>query len=283
MCEEKWYSLDEQDVYEVLQSRPEGLDALEIEHRRKVYGPNTLPAKEPPTIWTILLHQVLNPLIFILLAAAVASLAIGEATDAVFILIVIALNSGLGAYEENQAEKSAASLQRLLKISARVRRDDEEVEIPSEDVVPGDIVLLESGDKAPADLRLIQANNLASDESFLTGESMAAVKQTAPLPENTGVSDRKNMVFAGSTISSGRGTGIIVDDNFASIVAGVEEGRFAYDNVRQGDLPAHFHGCCGSDDVSRIDSGRPAHSAAGSAAAVAQPSHQRHPGCGSGV
>ncbi|MDD4997711.1 MAG: HAD-IC family P-type ATPase, partial [Syntrophales bacterium] len=109
-----------------------------------------------------------------------------------------------------QAEKSAAGLQRLLKIKARVHRGGKMRDIPAEMVVPGDIVVLESGNKVPADLRLVQANHLASDESFLTGESMAAVKQTAALPEDTGVSDRKNMAFAGSTIASGRGTGIVV-------------------------------------------------------------------------
>jgi len=210
LCEEKWHALDEQDVYGELQSGPDGLADPEAARRLTYYGPNTLPTKEPPTIWAILLHQVLNPLIFILLAAAVASVAIGEAADALFILIVIVLNSGLGTYQEYQAEKSAAGLQRLLRIKARMRRGGKETDIPAEMVVPGDIVVLESGNKVPADLRLVQANNLASDESFLTGESMAAVKQTAALPEDTGVSDRKNMVFAGSTINSGRGIGIAV-------------------------------------------------------------------------
>ncbi len=205
-----WHAFEEQYVYEDLQTRFKGLDKTESAERLKFYGPNTLPVQEPPTVWAILLHQILNPLIFILLAAAVASLAIGEAVDALFILIVIALNSGLGAYQEYQAEKSAAGLQNLLKIKARVRRDDKEMDIPAEKVVPGDIVLLVSGNKVPADLRLIQANSLASDESFLTGESMASEKQTPPLPEDTGVSDRKNMVFAGSTITSGRGVGIVV-------------------------------------------------------------------------
>ncbi|MGV8074469.1 MAG: cation-translocating P-type ATPase [Syntrophobacteraceae bacterium] len=210
LCEEKWHAMDEQVVFEELQGRPEGLDELEAVERLKFYGLNILPVKEPPTIWTILLHQVLNPLIFILLAAAAASLAIGEGSDAVFILIVIALNSGLGAYQEYQAEKSAAGLQHLLKIHARVRRNNSEHDVPAEELVPGDIVILESGNKVPADLRLILANNLASDESFLTGESMAAVKQTATLREDTGVSDRKNMVFAGSTVTSGRAVGIVV-------------------------------------------------------------------------
>ncbi len=210
LCREKWHAMEEQNVYEVLQSCPEGLNVQEAAQRLLFYGPNTLPAKEPTTIWVILLHQILNPLIFILMAAAVASLAIGEATDALFILIVITLNSVLGAYQEYQAEKGAASLQRLLKIRAWVRRNNVEHEIPSEKVVPGDIVLLESGNKVPADLRLIQSNNLTSDESFLTGESLAAHKQIDLLPEDTGVSDRKNMVFAGSTITSGRGIGIVV-------------------------------------------------------------------------
>jgi magnesium-transporting ATPase (P-type) len=223
LSEEKWHSLEAEEVYKELQSQPEGLDDEEAADRLRFYGPNTLPLKEPPGIWTILLHQVLNPLIFILLAAAVASVAIGEVTDAIFILVVIVLNSGLGAYQEFQAERSAASLQRLLKIKARVRRGGKEEEIPSEEVVPGDIVLLESGNKAPADLRLFHAQGLAADESFLTGESMAAEKQTGRLPEDTGVSDRKNMVFAGSTITSGRGTGIVVGTGLETQVGIIAE------------------------------------------------------------
>jgi magnesium-transporting ATPase (P-type) len=210
LSEERWHSLGEEEVRAELESRPEGLEAQEVAQRLQYYGPNTLPVKAPPTLWAILLHQVRNPLIFILLAAAVASLAIGEAADAIFILIVIALNSGLGAYQEYHAEKSAASLQQLLKITARVRRSRQEREIPAEDVVPGDIVLLESGNKVPADVRLLQTQNLAADESFLTGESMAAVKETGSLPVSTGIGDRKNMVFAGSTMTSGRGVGITV-------------------------------------------------------------------------
>jgi magnesium-transporting ATPase (P-type) len=210
LCEEPWHALDEQSIYGKLESTIEGLDAEEAAHRLTFYGPNALPAKKPPTIWAILLHQVLNPLIFILIAAAVASIAIGEASDALFIIIVIVLNSGLGAYQEYNAEKSAASLQNLLKIIATVRRDSREVEFPSEEVVPGDIVLLESGNKVPADLRLLQVNNLAADESFLTGESIASEKRTGLLAESMGVSERHNMAFAGATITSGRGTGIVV-------------------------------------------------------------------------
>jgi magnesium-transporting ATPase (P-type) len=210
LCEKQWHAFEEQVIYRELQTPPDGLDEREAVQRLTDYGPNTLPTREPPTIWTILLHQVLNPLIFILLAAAAASVAIGEGADAMFILVVIALNSALGAYEEFQAEKSAAGLQRLLKITARVRRNGRETEIPAEEVVPGDIVVLASGNKVPADLRLVQANSLTADESFLTGESIASEKDVATLPEGTSVSDRKNMAFAGSTITSGRGKGIVV-------------------------------------------------------------------------
>jgi len=210
LTENKWHAFEKQDVYEELQSGWDGLDEQEARRRLALYGPNTLPVKEPPTVWTILLHQILNPLIFILLAAAVASVVIGEGADAVFILIVIALNSGLGTYQEYQAEKSAASLQLLLKITARVRRGSTEMDIQAEDVVPGDMVLLESGNKVPADLRLVEVNSLTCDESFLTGESIASEKATASLPEETVLGDRKNMAFAGSTITSGRGVGIVV-------------------------------------------------------------------------
>ena len=210
MCEETWHSLEEGDVFEELDSRPEGLEEPEAARRLGYYGPNTLPSRKVLTGWEIVLHQIKNPLIYILLAAAVASLIIGEASDAVFILVVIILNTSLGAYQEFQAEKSAAGLQQLLKIRAVVQRSGTERMIPSEEVVPGDIVRIESGDKVPADLRLIQANNLTSDESFLTGESIASVKQTGELPAETVVGDRTNMVFAGSSIISGRGVGIVV-------------------------------------------------------------------------
>ncbi len=208
--EDNWHSLEIETILEQLETSPEGLSGEDASERLSTHGPNTLPAKEPPTIWAVLLNQILNPLIFILLAAAVASLAIGELSDAIFILAVIVLNSALGAYQEFNAEKSAAALQRIMKLWARVRRDNKEAEIESKEVVPGDIVLLESGRKVPADLRLLQAHGLAADESFLTGESMAAEKHTDRLPQDTVVSDRNNMVFAGSTITSGRGSGVVV-------------------------------------------------------------------------
>jgi len=218
-----WYALEEESVLEQLNTSERGLDSDEAAHRLNKYGPNTLPIKEPPTIWAILLHQIMNPLIFILIAAAAVSLAIGELTDAIFILAVIVLNSALGAYQEYSAEKSAASLQNLLKITARVRRDGDEREIPAEKLVPGDIVMLESGLKVPADLRLLDARNLASDESFLTGESIASDKRTEVLDSGVVVTDRSNMVFAGATITSGRGVGVVVATGMRTEVGKIAE------------------------------------------------------------
>lgn len=221
--DEKWHSLDENVVFQELLSGKVGLDPKEAADRLEIYGLNTLPSKDLPGIWKILFHQIKDPLIYILIAAAIASLAIGEMTDAFFIIAVVSLNSALGAYQEYNAEKSAASLESLLRIKARVRRASKEFELPSEELVPGDIVLLKSGDKVPADLRLLEAKNLSSDESFLTGESIAATKIAGLLPENIGVSERSNIVFAGATITTGRGIGIVVNTGIQTEVGQIAE------------------------------------------------------------
>ncbi|MFO7827482.1 MAG: HAD-IC family P-type ATPase, partial [Bacteroidales bacterium] len=194
---EKWYSLELDEVFKKLDSSKDGLDSEEVTERLNFYGKNALPPAKPVTLLQIILHQLINPLIFILLAAAIASIAIGEAKDAAFIFLVILINSGLGAYQEYNAAKSAQSLQNLLKISARVKRNKKDQDVDSKNLVPGDIVLLESGLKVPADMRLIEASNLAVDESFLTGESVAAKKSTGTLKKDTRVSERTNMAYAG--------------------------------------------------------------------------------------
>lgn len=221
--QEKWHVLTEEEVFEILDSSNNGLSEEEVAKRLAFYGPNELPVKKPPTLLQILFHQIKNPLIFILIAAAVASIAIGEVIDSLFIIVVIALNSGLGAYQEYNAEMSAASLQKMLKIKARVRRNNIEIEIFSEELVPGDLVLLESGYKVPADLRLLMVNNLAADESFLTGESLATNKITGIIAQELGVSERKNMAYAGSTITTGRGLGIVTATGYGTEVGQIAE------------------------------------------------------------
>ncbi|MDZ7359308.1 MAG: HAD-IC family P-type ATPase [candidate division KSB1 bacterium] len=205
-----WHALAEEAVYRKLQANPEGLTPAQVEERLHEFGKNILPSKKPPTLLQVVLHQFTSPLIYILLIAGVVALAIGDVKDAGFIFAVILLNAAIGTVQEWRAEQSAHALQVLLKIKARVRRDGRQQTIPAEDLVPGDIVLLESGEKVPADLRFVQVNNLTIDEAFLTGESIPAEKSLSLLREDTPVSDRKNMGYAGATVVTGRGTGLVV-------------------------------------------------------------------------
>jgi Ca2+-transporting ATPase len=205
-----WHSLDDSDVIARTESRLQGLTALEAEVRFRQYGPNRLPSKPPPGLALIFIHQFLSPLIYILIAAGVVSAAIGEWTDACFIFAVILLNAVLGTFQEWKAERSAASLQQLLKTSCRVKRDNHLFDLVADDLVPGDIVLLESGSRVPADLRLLEARNLSVDESLLTGESQAVDKQTGTCAETTPLSERSNLAFAGTTVTNGRSLGVVV-------------------------------------------------------------------------
>jgi magnesium-transporting ATPase (P-type) len=210
IANEHWHSFRKEEIFSELKTSETGLNQEEVNKRMQFYGENKLPQGKKVTLMQIILHQLLNPLIFILVAAAIASVAIGEGKDAIFIFLVIFINSALGTYQEYNAERSASSLQKLMKIIARVRRDGKEKEVPSEELVPGDMVLLESGMKVPADMRLLEVSALEIDESFLTGESIAARKQIGLLQENLNVAERTNMAFAGSTVMKGRGVGVVV-------------------------------------------------------------------------
>lgn len=210
IAKENWQSFSIKEIFSEINSSENGLNQEEAIKRIQLYGMNKLPHGKRVTLMQIILHQLISPLIFILVATAVASIAIGEGKDAIFILLVIFINSALGTYQEYSAEKSANSLQNLMKIKARVRRNGKKKETPSEEIVPGDIVLLESGMKVAADLRLIEVSGLELDESFLTGESVAAKKQIDVLQANLGVAERTNMAFAGATVLKGRGIGVVV-------------------------------------------------------------------------
>ena len=209
--EASWHSLEWEQILATLYTEGKGLNESEAKDRQSQFGPNKLPEQSKITLMKIILHQVMNPLIFILVLAAVASILIGEAKDAIFIFLVILINSGLGTYQEFNAEKSASALQNLMKIKAKIKRDGKIKEINSEYLVPGDLVFLESGMKVPADIRLVGASSLEIDESFLTGESLPSIKMLKQLNESVGIPDRVNMAFAGATVLSGRGKGLVVE------------------------------------------------------------------------
>jgi magnesium-transporting ATPase (P-type) len=231
LLKEFWHKHSIAKTFELLESSQSGLSEEEVAERRKHYGLNKLPYKNRISLFRIILHQVVNPLIFILIAAGIASILIGEAEDAIFIFLVITINSSLGAYQEFNAEKSAQGLQKLLKIKARIIRGGKELEVDSESLVPGDYVLLESGAKVPADLRLTQVHNIEIDESFLTGESLAVRKQVKELQQDKTVADRINLAFAGSTVMTGRGEGVVIGTGINTqvgvIASNVAEGESA--------------------------------------------------------
>lgn len=227
----KWYQEDTESALAILGSGINGLGEEEASQRLEKYGKNKLPDRTVISLRKIIWSQLFNPLIFILIAAGIASVLIGEAKDAIFILLVILINTAIGAYQEYNAEKSASNLQKLLKIKARTKREGITKEIDAEELVPGDIVFLESGNKVPADLRLLETAGSELDESLLTGESQSVKKHTDAIPKVTEVPDRKNMAYAGATVISGRATGLVVatglETEVGKIALNVQEGESA--------------------------------------------------------
>lgn len=198
------------DVLSALQSDIHGLSTQTAQQRAQLTGANCLP--RPPHVGPlrIFLHQFLSPLIYILMAAALVSVLIGENLDALFIGIVLLLNAIIGTVQEYSAQKSAATLQTFSSQRTRVERAGEAYEIDAEELVPGDILFLESGDKVPADVRLLTTQALHVDESLLTGESYATKKvATTVLPADTVMAERLNMAYAGTFISRGRGQAVV--------------------------------------------------------------------------
>jgi len=228
-----WHIYSEADTLSRLNADEGGLSGSEAAERLKQSGPNKLPEKKPATFVQIFAQQFVNPLIYILAVAALLAALTGEIKDALFILAVLLINALLGSYHESRAEKSSQALQKLLKIRATVYRDGEAVEIDAEEVVPGDLVWLESGNRVPADMRLLGARGLQVDESLLTGESLPVSKDPAWLgEENTPLADRQNMVFAGSMVGQGRSRGVVVATGIdtavgqvAKAVLGVESSK----------------------------------------------------------
>jgi len=200
-----------EDVFRALASSPDGLSRDEAARRLERFGRNALPTAASASLFGVFLRQFLSPLIYVLLAAGVVSLALGERTDALFIFAVLLINAIIGTVQEYHAARSAEALRRMVSSQTQVVREGESFEIDSEEVVPGDIVILAAGARAPADIRLTHCLGLQIDESLLTGESAPVDKNAGRvLDEETEVADRVNMAFAGSMINRGRGTGVVV-------------------------------------------------------------------------
>jgi calcium-translocating P-type ATPase len=218
-----WHGLSEPEVRARLGTGPAGLTAEEAEERLRRYGPNRLEEIPPPSDLTILLHQFKSPLIYLLLVAAAVTLALGDVVDSAVIGSVLVLNAAIGFVQERRAEASVRALMGLVSPQARVVRGGREWGLESSDLVPGDVVLLESGVRVPADIRLTAATSLQIDESPLTGESLPVMKRIDPLDVSIATAERVNLAFTGTVVAIGRGRGYVVATGTATELGAISE------------------------------------------------------------
>ena len=216
--EKQWFNKEVKDVEKELETDlKKGLNSSKVEAHKEKYGLNELQEKKKESLFKKFMAQFKDFSIIVLIIAAIVSGAVGIAegegiTDTIIILIVVLLNAVIGVVQESKAEKSLEALKKLSEHAAKVIRDGKEQVIPARELVPGDIVILETGDYVSADLRIIEAVNLKSQESSLTGESVPVEKETAPIEgSEIGIGDRVNMLFSSSLITYGRGKAIVVE------------------------------------------------------------------------
>ncbi len=206
-----WHELPETEVVQLLESnRTGGLTEAEVNARLRQFGPNLMTAQKPVSEWRRFLLQFAQPLMYILLLASAVTLILGEYVDSAVIFTVTFVNALVGFFQESKAEKAIEALSKMVITEATVRRDARKQRINSEGLVPGDIVLLQSGDKVPADLRLLEVRSLQVDESALTGESVPVEKLHAALAQGAVLADRKNLAFAGTLVTYGQAEGVVL-------------------------------------------------------------------------
>ncbi|MDT8405303.1 cation-transporting P-type ATPase [Sulfuriflexus sp.] len=205
-----WHTLSAEQVLADLKTSPDGLSDVEARHRQETYGPNRLPRAEKRSLLMRFLHQFNNILIYVLLAAALITGLLEHWIDTSVILAVVIINAIIGFVQEGKAEMAMDAIRDMLAPKASVLRDGHRQTVEGEALVPGDIVLLEAGDKVPADLRLLKLRGLQIQEAILTGESLAVEKRLAPVKAGAALGDRSCLAFSGTTVTSGQGKGVVV-------------------------------------------------------------------------
>ncbi len=213
-----WHALPEEDVARQIVAvdlplaalLERGLSQAEVIQRQKQYGPNELKAKAATPAWVKFLQQFNQSLLYILMVAGAVKAFLGSWRNAIVIWAVVVINALIGYIQESKAEEAIAALARSVVTEVTVIREGQKLRVPSRELVPGDVVLLSSGDKVPADLRLLSVRNLQVDESALTGESVPVEKRLGSLAEDTPLADRQNMAYAGSFVTFGQGAGVVV-------------------------------------------------------------------------
>ena len=225
-----WHTLSSDEVGALLDSPAAGLSDAEAEQRLRTYGPNRLPESESRGPLLRFLAQFHNLLIYVLLGAGVVTALLGHWVDTGVIVAVVLVNAIIGFIQEGKAEHALKAIRRMLSPQAVVLRDGRRITLPASRLVPGDRVLLQSGDKVPADLRLVQVRNLHIQEAVLTGESVAVEKQTAPVAADAVLGDRSGMAYSGTLVSRGQGSGMVVGTGanteigrISTLLAGVEQ------------------------------------------------------------
>jgi len=206
----RWHAEPVDRVLATLESSADGLDSGRAQTRLAEVGPNVLPRPTREGVLTLLWRQINSPLIYVLLGSGILAIALGRLTDGAVVLGVVALNTLIGFVQEFRAGKAIESLVELVPELCTVLRDGRKISVEARELVPGDIVLLQSGDRVPADMRIIALKNLHAEEASLTGESLPSAKQVEPVPADAAIGDRKNMAYGGTMISSGTGEAVVV-------------------------------------------------------------------------
>jgi len=208
--ESPWHSLSPEVALARIGARRNGLSADEAQARLAAHGPNQLAGHKPRSALRRLLAQFANLLIYVLIGAAAVTVALGHWLDAVVILAVVAVNAAIGFVQEGKAEKALEAIRDMLAPMASVLRDGRRARVPAASLIPGDVVLLEPGDRVAADLRLLRAKGLRVEEAALTGESVPVDKGTAAVAADVPLGDRTAMAYAGTTVAAGQGAGVVV-------------------------------------------------------------------------
>ena len=223
-----WHLLSPEECLRLTGTNAAGLTSSEAKARLARFGRNELPGRIRRGLTLLFLRQFKSPLIYLLLAAAVVSFAVGEASDAGFIAAVLLINAIIGTVQEHRAEAGTAALQKLIRHMARARRDGRTVRVEASDLAPGDIVELESGMAVPADIRLITNQQLLADESTFSGESLPVAKDAAAeIAEGAGLGDRPTMLHAGTSVTQGRAAGVVVATGMATALGRIQSSLLA--------------------------------------------------------
>ncbi|MGI2335599.1 MAG: cation-translocating P-type ATPase [Dehalogenimonas sp.] len=208
--EKSWHSIPASEVLKTFSVTTVGLNDTEVKIRQQRYGFNRLETKPPQSPIVVFLKQFLNPLIYVLLVAAVVSAATSHLIDAVVILVILLINAIIGFIQETRAERAMEALKELAAPQSQVRRNGKLSMIPSGEIVPGDVIVVEAGDRIPADARILESAGLKVNESALTGESQPSDKTVPPLPADTTLADRYNMLYLGTSATQGRAVAVAI-------------------------------------------------------------------------